>query len=249
MRAGPQEKPLHEATHHHVCEIVTEILEVHPEGKEKPLKWQPDRSGNSRKSRTRTLRHLGQRDPSSLCLHGSSSATPVTCGGQRSKRLQSDTEVFAQVRQMCLPLTPGTSPVRRPPRVPHAHHKEPGRPLLLHQPVPQPHLLHRRDPVGVSSHKTAVQHRLHHLALCWLRRGNIFKVWLSLLGSGTEKNRTRMEQVMSALRSCASANVWKSVRLSSLRRRRASWSRLRGSETPPVKSIRASVVFPPSSAS
>ena len=58
-----------------------------------------------------------------------------------------------------------------------------------------------------------------------------------------------MEQVMRALHSCALANVWKNLLLWSLCRLRASRSRLRGSETPPVKSIRASAVFPPSRAS
>lgn len=58
-----------------------------------------------------------------------------------------------------------------------------------------------------------------------------------------------MEQVMSALCSWAFASVWKSSLLSWLWALRAPRSRLRGSETPPVKSISASVVFPPSSAS
>lgn len=31
VRAGPQQSSLHEPAHHHICEVVTEILEIHPE--------------------------------------------------------------------------------------------------------------------------------------------------------------------------------------------------------------------------
>lgn len=58
-----------------------------------------------------------------------------------------------------------------------------------------------------------------------------------------------MEQVMRDLHSWALANVWKKALFLSMWRLKASRSRLRGSETPPVKSIRASAVFPPSRAS
>lgn len=71
------------------------------------------------------------------------------------------------------PLTPGTRPVCGPPWVPHAHHEESGHPVRLQQLFPQPHLPHCCDPVGVSSHQTTVQHRLHRLPLCWLRNKNI----------------------------------------------------------------------------
>lgn len=202
--------------------------------------------GKSRKCRTRTPRRLGQRGPSSPCLCGSFAATRVTCrsrevrGCNRIPRIWLKSDVSA-------PLAPGTGPVRRPPRVPHAHHEEPGHAFLLHQPLPQPHLLQRRDPVGVSSHQTAAQHRLHRLALCWLRGEKNFRVWLRW--AGRLQSRTRMEHVMSALCSWALAKVWKSTLLSWLCTLRAPRSRLRGSETPPVKSISASVVFPPSSAS
>lgn len=60
---------------------------------------------------------------------------------------------------------------------------------------------------------------------------------------------TRIEQLMRALRSWALASIWKSALLWSACRLRVSRSRLMGSETPPVKSTSASVVFPPSRAS
>lgn len=63
------------------------------------------------------------------------------------------------------------------------------------------------------------------------------------------RSPTRMEQLMSALRSWALASIWKSALLWSACRLRVSRSRLMGSETPPVKSTSASVVFPPSRAS
>lgn len=31
VRGGPQQSPLHQPAHHHICEVVTEILEIHPE--------------------------------------------------------------------------------------------------------------------------------------------------------------------------------------------------------------------------
>lgn len=71
------------------------------------------------------------------------------------------------------PLTPGTRPVCGPPWVPHAHHEESGHHARLQQLFPQPHLPHCCDPVGVSSHQATVQHRLHRLALCWLRNKEI----------------------------------------------------------------------------
>jgi hypothetical protein len=60
---------------------------------------------------------------------------------------------------------------------------------------------------------------------------------------------TRIEQVMRALHPWALARVWNSALLWSGCRVRASLSRHRGSDTPPVKSMRASAVLPPSNAS
>lgn len=67
------------------------------------------------------------------------------------------------------PLTPGSFPVRGPPRVPHAHHKESERPACPRRILRQPHLPHRCDAIGVSLYEPAVQHRLHRLPLSWLR--------------------------------------------------------------------------------
>lgn len=78
VRSGPQQKPLHEPAHHHVREIATEILEVHPE-ENKPLDVNAaDRTANGRKCGTRTPQRLGQRGPSSPCLCGSPAASHVT---------------------------------------------------------------------------------------------------------------------------------------------------------------------------
>lgn len=144
------------------------------------------------------------------------------------------------------PLTPGPRPVCGSPWVPHTHHEESGHPSGLQQ----SHLPHRRNPVCMSPHQAATQHRLHCLALRWLRDGEhteasqlLIKCLLLFCSP------TRMEQVMSALRSWALASIWKSALLWSTCRLRASRFRMRGSETPPVKSTSASVVFPPSRAS
>lgn len=90
------------------------------------------------------------------------------------------------------PLTPGTRPVCGPPRVPHAHHEESGHPACLQQLLPWPHLPHRCDPIGVSSHQTAIHHRLHCLPLCWLRNDKHTELFwtyhASLLIGDTQKN-------------------------------------------------------------
>lgn len=143
------------------------------------------------------------------------------------------------------PLTPGPRPVCGSPRVPHAHHEESGHPSGLQQ----PHLPHRRDPVGMSPHQATAQHRLHRLTLRWLRNREHTKAFTIIKYVLLFCSPTRMEQVMSALRSWALASIWKSALLWSTCRLRASRSRMRGSETPPVKSTSASVVFPPSKAS
>lgn len=153
------------------------------------------------------------------------------------------------------PLTPGPFPVRGSPRVPHAHHKEPWRPAHPLHILPQPNLPHRGDAIGVPSHEPTVQRRLHRLPLSWLRNGKCLiiyqqNVWNVEASQGCRiKSPTRMEQVMRDLCSWTLANVWKRAFLRSLCTLRASQSRLRGSETPPVKSMRASAVFPPSKAS